>query len=412
MTLDKVEVDKKTLDQYRSQTDKNHIKEIEELGKELEGLKILHLNATAYGGGVAEMLYSLVPLMNDLGIDAEWRVMKGNDEFFDITKSFHNALQGENIELSDDTKRKYLETNKENAERMEGDYDIVILHDPQPLGMIKYLKEKFPDTKFVWRCHIDLTNSNKAHGEFTRKFIGMNDAAIFSREEYNNGFFNGGSKIIHPSIDPLSEKNRDLDAEELGKVMDKFEDINFEYPLITQVSRFDPWKDPMGVIESYKKAKKDIPNLQLVLIGSLAEDDPEGVEIYEEVSEVAKNDQDIHVLKDLTDLEVNAFQRLSDIVLQKSKREGFGLTVSEALWKGTPVIGGKAGGIPLQIKDDDLLVEDTEKCAESIVKLFKDGRKIEDGSEFTEHVKKNFLITRHLLDYLKLFKDIKDERQS
>ena len=409
MKLKKVESKSKTIDQYRSHMSEKHLEEIQNLSKELQDMKVLHLNATSYGGGVAEMLYSLVPLMNDVGIDTDWRVMNADDEFFDITKSFHNALQGENVELTEDIKQKYLETNKKNAEGLDENYDVVVLHDPQPLGMVKFLREKYPDTKFVWRCHIDLTDSNEDHQEFTKEYIRMNDAAIFSREQYNNGFFNGGSKIIHPSIDPLSEKNRDLDVDEIGDIMEKFGDeVDFEKPIVTQVSRFDPWKDPLGVITSYKKAKKEIPDLQLILIGSLADDDPEGVEVYENVCEVAKDDPDIHVLKGLSDLEVNAFQRISDVVLQKSKREGFGLTVSEALWKGTPVIGGKAGGIPLQVKDEELLVENCEECARNIVKLFREKDKIEDGSEFTNHVRENFLVTRHLLDYLKLFKDLKE----
>lgn len=410
MNLKQVETGNKTLDQYSSHISPHHLSQIKQLSQDLEGMKVLHINATHDGGGVAEMLYSLVPLMNDIGIKADWKILEGKEEFFDVTKTFHNGLQGEDTELTEEMKKTYLKYNQANAESLEENYDVVVLHDPQPLAMIEHLKKKYPDTKFVWRCHIDLTDSNKKYKQFVKPYVKQHDAAIFSREEYNNGFFNGGSKIIHPSIDPLSDKNRDLDQKELEDIMKEHsQKLDLNRPIVTQVSRFDPWKDPLGVIKSYKKAKKKIPELQLVLIGSLASDDPEGVEIYENVKEISEDDPDIHVLKDLTDEEVNAFQRKSDVVLQKSIREGFGLTVSEALWKGTPVIGGDAGGIPLQVKDEDLLVNSCEECARKIVDLFKNKReKMEDGSENTEHVRENFLITRHLLDYLKLFKDLKE----
>lgn len=411
MKLKQVDVDDKTLDQYAPHTSDKHLHEIKDLSQDLEGLKVLHINATSYGGGVAEMLRSLVPLMKDIGIKADWRIMNGKEEFFDVTKSLHNGLQGASYNLTEEMKKTYLEHTERNAEALDEEYDVIVLHDPQPLGMVELLKEKYPDTKFVWRCHIDLTDSNEEYSNFLKPYMRKNHAAIFSREKYNNGFFNGGSKIIHPSIDPLSEKNRELEREELEEITEKHDEkIDFERPIITQVSRFDPWKDPLGVISSYKKAKKQIPNLQLVLIGSLAEDDPEGVKVYEDVSRIAEDDPDIHILKDLSDKEVNAFQRISDIVLQKSRREGFGLTVSEALWKGTPVIGGNAGGIPLQVRDENLLVDSCEECAQKIVDLFQDKERLEDGSANTEHIRDNFLITRHLLDYLKLFKDLKEDQ--
>lgn len=409
MTPERVHFGRKSFEEYLSYADKAQMNEITRLSAELQDIRVLHINATAYGGGVAEVLSSLLPLFNDLGIETEWRVLSAGKDFFEVTKTVHNALQGKPRDLTEEMKETYLTYNLENARNLARMYDFVVIHDPQPLGMIKHLKERFPATKFIWRCHIDLSNPNKDFLDFLRPFLEKADRIIFSREHYSESLPNAEYVVIHPSIDPLSNKNRPLKPEELEELREKYEtDIDWEEPLVTQVSRYDPWKDPVGVTEAFKIAKKQLSHLQLVLIGSMADDDPEAMEVYDEVKQIAKTDEDIHVYKDLTDKEVNAFQQLSDVVIQKSIREGFGLTVSEALWKGTPVIGGNVGGIPLQIREKDLLVESPEECAEKIVHLFKNSKRITNGDERIEYIRENFLVIRHLLDYLRLFKELRD----
>lgn len=347
-TPEQVTLEEKSLKDYHPHANKAQINEIKRLSEGLQDIRVLHINATAYGGGVPEMLSSLLPLFNDLGIETEWRVLSAGEDFFEITKTMHNALQGKEQELTEEMKETYLTYNRKNAMNLEGEYDFVVIHDPQPLGMIKYLKEKFPTTKFIWRCHIDLSKPNPDFLEFLRPFITEADRIIFSREQYSNALPNANCIIVPPSIDPLSNKNKDLRTEELDELLERYQqEIDFKKPVVTQVSRYDPWKDPIGVIEAFKKAKENLPDLQLVLIRSMVDDDPEAKEVYETVLQNAENEEDIHVYRDLTDKEVNAFQRASDIVIQKSIKGGFGLTVSEALWKGTPVIGGNVGGIPL-----------------------------------------------------------------
>jgi len=339
--------------------------------------------------------------MKDIGIDAEWKVMDAEDDFFEVTKTIHNGLQGMEVDLTEKMKKIYLETNKKNSDL--GDYDIFIIHDPQPVAVIKF-KER---GKWVWRCHIDTSKSNRKFVEFLKPYISEYDASIFTIKEFGNNIYDGKRFYIAPSIDPLSEKNRNLKEKDIENVLSKYK-IDMDIPIITQVSRFDPWKDPMGVIEAYRYVKKKIPS-QLILIGSMANDDPEGLYYYKKIKKYAKNERDIILLTNLDDAEVNAFQRASDIVVQKSLREGFGLTVTEAMWKGKPVVATKVGGIPLQIEDgkNGFLVNDTRECAEKIIYLLKNKEKAEEiGEKARKTVKDKFLITRHILDYLRLMEEL------
>lgn len=409
--LKKVKTGIKRLDDYLPIVGEEEIYSIRELAKNLRNARILHINSTAYGGGVAEILHSLVPLMRDVGLNVEWRVIEGNKDFFNITKKFHNALQGASISLTEEMKKIYLEQNKLNANLFKGKYDFVIIHDPQPASIITYLKAS-KQTKFIWRCHIDTSNPNIEVWNFLREFLKEYDAAIFTMKEFakENSIFKH-LFIIPPSIDPLSDKNRPLSKKKIEKIILHF-GVDSRRPLIIQVSRFDSWKDPLGVIDMYRLVKRDIPGLQLALIGSMSADDPEGWIIYEKVLRKAGDDEDIYVLSDLKgvgNLEVNAFQRASNVIIQKSVREGFGLVVSEGLWKGRPVVGGSVGGITLQIVNDKtgFLVRSVKEAAEK-TKFLLLNRKIADkmGHEGREYVRSHFLITKQLKDYLLLFNSL------
>jgi trehalose synthase len=309
--------------------------------------------------------------------------------------------------LTERMKKIYLQRNERNARLLELDYDYVVIHDPQPLAVIRYYHER--TGKWIWRCHIDLSKPNKDFLDFLAPFIGLYDASIFTLKRYvKENLRINKLAIIPPSIDPLSDKNKPLSEHQIRSVLDRF-DVDPEKPIITQVARFDPWKDPLGIVETYRIIKKKIPQVQLLLIASMAPDDPEGWVYYEKTARRAGEDYDIHLLTDLIgvhDLEVNALQRASDVVLQKSIREGFGLSVTEALWKGVPVVGGNVGGIPLQIKDgvSGFLVNTVEEAAEKTLYLLKHPQRARAmGLKGREHVLRNFLITRHLKDYLELF---------
>jgi len=345
--------------------------------------------------------------MKDVGINAEWKVIKGDKEFFNVTKTFHNALQGKEIELTEDTEKVYLRYNELNANLLSLDYDYVVIHDPQPLAIINYRDER--KGKWIWRCHIDLSQPNEEFWSFLEPSIANYDAFIFSLKKYvKSPLKKRNVTIISPSIDPLSDKNKPLPEDRILSTLERY-DVDADRPILTQVARFDPWKDPLGVIDTYRKVKKKIPKVQLLLITSMAPDDPEGWTYYERTARHAGEDYDIHLLTDLMgvgDLEVNAFQRVSDVALLKSIREGFGLTVTEALWKEVPAVGGNVGGIPLQVINGEtgFLVNTVEEAAEKTLYLLKHPEEAEEmGKKGKEHVKENFLITRHLKDYLKLF---------
>jgi trehalose synthase len=395
-----------SLDKYAPIIGDQKISEIRSLAARLAGKSVCHVNSTSFGGGVAEILHRLVPLMQDVGLKADWRLIKGSDEFFNVTKAFHNGLQGMDISLSDEMKKIYLEYNEANAQRLDLHHEFVVIHDPQPAAIISH--QKIRVGKWIWRCHIDLSTPNPEFMNFLLPIMFQYDSLIFTMEQYvPEPLKSRKAAIIPPSIDPLSDKNKPLSEEVVLSIIDKY-GIDPEKPIITQVSRFDPWKDPLGVIDAYRIVKKEMPNVQLLLIASMARDDPEGWTYYEKTTRHAADDLDIHLLTDLKgvgDIEVNAFQRASDVIIQKSLREGFSLSATEALWKEVPVVGGNVGGIPLQVIDgvNGFLVNNVQEAAERTLYLLKhpaEAKKM--GAKGKEHVLKNFLITRHLEDYLKL----------
>lgn len=392
----------KSIEQYADIIGQNSVNEIVELAERLKGISLIHVNSTKIGGGVAEILQNLIPLASSIGLDMRWQVIKGAPEFFEVTKSFHNALQGMDLPLTESMKNTYFKYNREFAETTDLDSDLLVVHDPQPAPIIEMLKD---NKQILWRCHIDLTNANLIYWNFIKKIITKYSALIFSLDKYvHKDVSEKRIYLVPPSIDPLSDKNKSLPPETILKTLQKF-DIDSEKPIVTQISRFDYWKDPLGVIESYKLVKMKVPDTQLILIGNMAYDDPEGQEWFEKTSRKAEEIEDVHILLDLDDLEVNSFQRASDVVIQKSIREGFGLTVTEALWKGTPVVGTKVGGIPLQVIDGitGFLVSDIREAADRIVQLLKKSDLAKTlGLQGREHIKKNFLITRHLKDYIKI----------
>jgi trehalose synthase len=386
---------------------------LEALDREAERLRaarILELNATPYGGGVSELLRSGVPLLRSLGLDVEWHVITGNEPFFRVTKLIHDGLQGDPQGLSEEERRAYLATSAQNAELLEDGWDFVVVHDPQPAAMLP-LRGK-DDAKWIWRCHIETSAPNPETWDFLRGFLCDYDAAVFTLREFVPPDLPVGRvATIAPAIDPLSPKNLPLARITAKQVLDWI-GVDLDAPLVTQVSRFDPWKDPLGVIDAYRLARDEIPDLQLALVGSMALDDPEGWDVYRQIQEKAAGDDRIKLFTNLTgvgNIEVNAFQRLSSLVLQKSIREGFGLVVSEALWKGTPVVAGRAGGIPLQMADGagGLLVDSSEEAAAAMVSLLRDGEMArEQGRRGRERVVDHFLLPRLLLNELMLLNDL------
>ena len=408
--MNHVSISKASLDEYAQVVGEAEIEEIKGFAEGLVGKSVCHINSTSFGGGVAEILHRMVPLMRDVGLNAEWRVIEGSDEFFRVTKAFHNGLQGMNIPLTGDMRRTYLSLNKKNAEEPNFDHDLVVVHDCQPAAILNYLQIR--RGKWVWRCHIDLSHPNQQFIEFITPFVLKYDSLIFTMERFvQKPLKLAKTFIVPPSIDPLSVKNKPLPESLILSILDKY-DVKAENPIVTQVARFDPWKDPLGVIDVYRMVKKKVADVQLLLIGSMAKDDPEGWIYYEKTARHAEGDYDIHLLSDLNgvgNVEVNAFQRASDVVLQKSIREGFGLSVTEALWKGVPVIGGNVGGIPLQIINGEtgFLIGNVEEAAEKTLYLLEHLHEAKEmGRKGREHVLKNFLITRHLKDYLRLFSSI------
>lgn len=398
---------KLSLKDYAEIIGERKIEEIQALAEKLMDRSVVHVNSTSVGGGVSEILYRLTPLMRDVGLRAEWKVIRGSDEFFNVTKAFHNSLQGKEMQLTEEMKKVYLRYNELNASLLSLDYDYVVIHDPQPLAIINYYGGR--KGKWIWRCHIDLSQPNEEFWSFLEPFLANYDAFIFSLKKYvKSPLEEKDVAIITPSIDPLSDKNKPLPEDRILSTLERY-DVDADRPILTQVARFDPWKDPLGVIDVYRKVKKNMPKVQLLLIASMARDDPEGWTYYERTARHAGEDYDIHFLTDLAgvgDLEVNAFQRASDVCLLKSIREGFGLSVTEALWKEVPVVGGNVGGIPLQIINGEtgFLVNTVEEAVEKTLYLLKHPEEAKEmGKKGKKHVKENFLITRHLKDYLKLF---------
>lgn len=372
----------------------------------LRGARVVHVNATAYGGGVSELLNAAVPLWNGLGVITDWKLIAGDEAFFRVTKKIHNALQGADEPLSAEECEVYLATAEKNARAFEERYDYVVIHDPQPAAMLA--RGRRNSARWIWRCHIDTGQPNADVWGFLRGLLEGYDAAVYTMREFVPPDLPIGKvEIIPPAIDPLSPKNLELPRHLAHQIL-AWIGIDFEHALVTQISRFDRWKDPLGVIEAYRIAREAVPNLQLALVGSMALDDPEGSEMYRQVRDATRDDPLIHVFTNLTgvsNIEVNAFQRLSDLVLQKSIREGFGLVVSEALWKGTPVVAGRAGGIPLQMADGvgGVLVDSVAECGAEIVRLLEDpdtARAL--GASGRERVRHRFLLPRLLLDFANL----------
>lgn len=379
------------------------IEELYALAKHLQGTKVQNINSTAVGGGVAEILTRMVPLLNELGVDASWDVIKGGEKFFQVTKKIHNNLHGRRDEITPEDWEIFHETTSMNLRDMNLQGDIVFVHDPQPIGLIN--KRPEIGRNWIWRCHIDFSTPEPQVWEFLKDFIERYDIAVFSAPAFAR-LLSIRQVLISPSIDPLSPKNRELEPQEIQKVLEKYK-LDPEIPMITQISRFDYLKDPLGVIEMYRRVKRYI-DCQLVLAGGGATDDPEGLTVLKQVQDAATEDPSIHVLflPPASDIEINALQRASTVIIQKSLKEGFGLTVSEALWKAKPVVASAVGGIPLQIahKYSGLLshtIEGTAYWVKQLIQNPKYAKKL--GENGREHIKNNFLITRHLKEYLLMF---------
>jgi len=398
-----------TLEDYKSIVGDVVISTIHKKARKLYGKHVVHINSTYQGGGVAEILGSLVSVMNDVGVDAGWRILHGTPDFFSITKKFHNALQGESINFSKIKEKIFIQNNINFSIYTHLNHDCIVIHDPQPLPLVKFYKRMQP---WIWRCHIDFSQPNNKLWNFLKNFVLRYDVVIVSSEDYKKDDLPVEQRVISPCIDPISPKNKTLTEKQILRTLKKFKIPN-DKPIVTQISRFDKWKDPQGVIEVFERVKEEV-DCRLILCGSMATDDPEGWKIFEKVKRKANDyieSRDIILINAENNFLVNVLQRASSVVIQKSLKEGFGLTVTEAMWKGTPVVASKVGGIPLQIKDGvtGFLHEpkDIDGFAKSIVKILKDKELAEQvGVEAKEYVRQKFLITRLLSDYLDLFNEI------
>ena len=407
MHLHHVNVGHKALADYATIATRGLMDQIRTLAEPLAGRRVLHLSATAFGGGVAEILYTLVPLMRDAGLETEWHVIHGQEEFFDVTKTIHNTLQGSPQRLTSEQQEIYRRYNRANAEALSGDWDYVIVHDAQPAAMIE--DARGAGEHWIWRCHIDLSTPNTEVLDFLRPWLERYDATVYHRRQYvPDGGDLARAYVWPPAIDPLAPKNMALSAEDAAYIVDQF-GIDVHRPLVTQVSRFDPWKDPVGVIDAWRAMRTDHPGAQLALVGSMAHDDPEGWDYYNRTVDAADGDPDIFILSNLNNVgsvEVNAFQVHSAALVQKSVREGFGLTVTEALWKGRPVVAGRVGGIVDQIQNGEtgFLVDSVEGCAEALRRVLDDpSRSRQMALAGKEYVRRHYLTPRLLRDWLALF---------
>ncbi|HLM16424.1 MAG TPA: glycosyltransferase [Acidimicrobiia bacterium] len=408
--FERVDVGKQSLNRYRSSAGGDAIDQLRELAEPLRGCRVLHVNATPYGGGVAEILRSEIPLLRDLGIDADWQIIRGDETFFRVTKTIHNGLQGSAVGLSADDEEHYLAQSERNARSLDEDYDIVVVHDPQPLALLELHGANH--SRWIWRCHVDTSEPNASVWQFLRPFVVRYDAAVFTLGGFVPPDFPlTRTEIIPPAIDPESPKNVPLSARLASRVVEWI-GVDTRRPLIAQISRFDEWKDPLGVLTAYRLVREQVPDLQLALVGSMALDDPEGWRVYRKIQREVDGDPGIHVFTNLTgvgNVEVNAFQRLADVVVQKSLREGFGLVVSEALWKGTPVVAGRAGGIPLQLDDGQsgYLVDSVEECADRVRGLLaRPDLRHEFGVRGHARVRERFLLPRLIADELRLYASV------
>jgi trehalose synthase len=407
-----VQVGTQRVDSYVTSVGDEAIRVLHELADPLRGARVLHLSATPYGGGVAELLRSEVPLLRDLGIEANWKIIGGDEHFFSVTKAIHNSLQGSSVPVTTEQWLEYFAHSEGNAEQLDGDFDLVVVHDPQPLALAALAPRR--SRRWIWRCHIDTSEPDVDVWERLKDYVDAYDVAVFTL----GGFVPPNFPIRHiavipPAIDPESPKNVGL-GKHLARRVLHWIGVDLSRPLMTQVSRFDPWKDPLGVIEAYRIVKRTQPGLQLALVGAMALDDPEGWKVYDQIDEAARGDADIRVFTNVTgigNIEVNAFQRLSDVVVQKSIREGFGLVVSETLWKETPVVAGRAGGIPLQMQDGagGFLVESIDECASHVLELLENPDLANDlARRGHELVRQRFLLPRLIADELRLYASVLD----
>jgi len=409
--LQSVDIGTQSVDAYRASAGDDAVEVLRTLAEPLRGARVLHVSATPYGGGVAEMLRSEIPLLRDLGLDAHWKLIRGDNAFFSVTKALHNGLQGSPNSLTTEQQERYLTQSARNAEALDDDhYDVIVIHDPQPLALPELHGRD--EARWIWRCHIDTSEPNPQVWAFLRPFLAGYDAAVFTVGGFVPPDFPlDRIEIIPPAIDPESPKNIEIDHQLATRVLDWI-GVDTSRPFVTQISRFDPWKDPLGVIDAYRLARREAPNLQLVLAGSMALDDPEGWDMYEQIHDATRDEADVHVFTNLTgvgNIEVNALQRLAAVVIQKSLREGFGLVVSEALWKQTPVVASRAGGIPLQLRDGagGYLVDSVPECAARVVELLGDAdQRLEVAGRGRALIRDRFLLTRLVADSLRLYTSI------
>ena len=412
----------RSLSDYTSLLGEEYIEQLRASARPLAGARVLHLNATAVGGGVAELLKALVPLLSDLGLNAEWRILRGADEFYKVTKAMHNGLQGMPLQFTPEMKAAWLKYNTLNAELLSsnGSYDFVVVHDPQPAGVLQLLRQGNGHQNtgiWIWRCHIDLTTPQPHFWEFLKPYVELYDAAIFTRKQYFPRNFRGPRCFTAaPGIDPLSSQNRLLGDEEVHRVLVRC-GVDPARPFIFMLSRFDPWKDFCGVIDVFDVLKREFPDLQLVLMGGGADDDPETQSCYQNIVTYAGDRSDTLILwgqNGVSSPGINAFQQAASVVVQKSIREGFGLVVSEALWKGCPVVGSDVGGISLQVLHNrtGFLAKSLNEWVESITGLLRDRQTAYRlGSAGRRRVQKRFLVTRYLHDYLRIFQTLADRVQ-
>jgi trehalose synthase len=415
--LQSVDVGERSLAAYGDVAPDGTLDQLRDVAAGLRGARVLHLSATPYGGGVSELLRSAVPLMNDLGLVVDWKIIRGEAEFFEVTKRIHNALQGSSSPLTERDRGIYESTAQANADALAGEtYDFVFVHDPQPAAVASLTAGR--GEHWIWRCHIDTSEPDAETWAYLRGFLDPYDRAVFTMSEFVPPDMPiDRVEIFPPAIDPLSPKNRPLDDATAREVL-SWIGIETDRPLMTQVSRFDPWKDPMGVIRAYHRLRERFPDLQLAMVGSMALDDPEAWNVYRRIVDASGDDPLIHVFTNLTgigNIEVNAFQRLSQVIVQLSIREGFGLVVSEAMWKRTPVVAGRAGGIPLQMADGagGLLVDGPEECADGVAHLLEDPRSARALADFGhDRVHRSFLLPRLILNDLALLGDLAAESGS
>jgi trehalose synthase len=408
--LKRIDVAACALDRYEAVIGKARMDEVRALAAPLAGKRVAHINATAYGGGVSELLRSMVPLYRAFDIQADWLVISGTPEFFGVTKGFHNALQGARFDLTPEAKDLYLAQNRAVAEAFDEPYDYVMVHDPQPAPLRHLCRAAVG--RWIWRCHIDTSQPNENVFAFLKPFLMEYDSRVFTMERFVPADLRSHAfQTISPGIDPASVKNLTIPAE-LCRELIRSTGVDPRKPLITQVSRFDPWKDPIGVIEAFRRIRERVPRVQLALLGQMALDDPQGWQMYDHILAETANDDDVFVLTNFTgigNMEVNAFQTHSNVVLQKSLREGFGLVVSESLWKGTPVVAGRAGGIVLQMppKVGGYLVESVAECVDRTVRLLENPVEARNlGAAGREYVREHFLITRVVADEFRLLSSL------